>query len=208
MKHFMIAALMLLVAIGAGAHSEENKCSTLSAEWSVPCYCGDELSNLEITLPRGLRVDAVCGLSGSQGWIDLHKEKASLDHYDEHGNMPQGYIYLSGQITLTGSISMGPNSEYPSFRTSYCNMPQAPAFLREFCDFRFDSHAVNSDTIYKKLGRPRSFHEKEMQCWSEEVTLRIIDPFVILEDSCKGGTYPGNIVVLKKTKPVFWKCEQ
>ncbi|MCL2075297.1 MAG: hypothetical protein FWH15_02430 [Betaproteobacteria bacterium] len=180
MKFFMIAVLMLFASIGSEAYSEGSKCSALSVEMSaswerhVPCYCGDELSNLEVTLPQGLRVDAVCGLSdlrdSSHRWVDLHKEKASLDYYDEHGYLPNGVIYLSGQITLTGSVSMEPSDSGDLLFSTNCDMPQEPAFLRKFCEFKLDD-----DSNYKKLGGEPPSYDKEMKCWTVDATLRFID---------------------------------
>lgn len=210
MERLATAVLLLLAAIGAEANPKGNKCATLSAELSkswerpVPCYCGNELSNLEVTPPRGLRVEAVCGLRDtSDRWIDLAKKKASLDYYDKDGGMPYGEIYLSGQIILTGLAGMEPsNSGDLSFATK-CDMPQEPAFLRKFCEFK-----LGSDADYKKLSGPKPTYDKEFKCWRENVTLKIIDPMVSLGETDSSGTYPRNIVVLKKTKPVFAKCYQ
>src|SRR5437879_6328760 len=74
------------------------------------CYCGSQLSNLTVTLPPGLRVEAVCGLrfnsSSGPRYIDLAREKLSLDSY-HHGDYPKGHIYLSGtmQTPITGTVT-------------------------------------------------------------------------------------------------------
>lgn len=153
MKRFTMITFMLLAAVGLEAHSRGNMCVDLTAKLSktwqrpIPCYCEKALSNLEITPPRGLRVDAVCGLRDASGrWIDLNKEKASLDQYDKNGGMPMGEVYLSGQITLTGTAVMEPsNSGDLSFGTK-CNVSPEPAFLRNFCEFKLGSNAD-----YKKI---------------------------------------------------------
>jgi hypothetical protein len=206
-----LAFLIFLVTIGTVAYSKDNKCAALLAELSkshgesVLCNCGSALSNLQITPPRGLRVDAACLRGASSGsWIDLKKEKVSLDYYDKNGNMPMGEIYLSGQITLTGSASMKPGEGGDLYFGTKCNIPDEPAFLRNFCQFRLER-----DADYKKLGVPKPRYTTDgMMCWFNKVTLNIINPVVILNDSEGAGTYPNNIVVLKKTKPVFVKCYQ
>ena len=208
MDRLAMTTLLLMAVIGCEAHAKDSKCAALSAAlakaWDkpVPCYCGTELSHLEITPPRGLRVDAVCGLRDPSGrWIELDREKVSLDHYDKQEGMPHGEIYLSGQITLTGSAGMTPSDSGDlSFGTG-CEMPKEPAFLRNFCAIK-----LGSDADYKKLGGPRPSHEEGMKCWSEEVTLKVIDPIVSLDETDGAGTYARDIVVLKKTQPVFVKC--
>jgi hypothetical protein len=84
-----------------------------------------------------------------------------------------------------------------------CEMPQEPAFPRNFCVVK-----LGSDADYKKLGGPKPSNEEGMKCWSEKVTLKIMDPMVSLGETDSAGTYVRNIVVLKKTKPVFVKCYQ
>ena len=211
MMRLTIALLMFLATIGTVAHSKDNKCAALTAELSkgygrpVVCNCGSELSNLEITPPRGLRVDAACLRDAFTGhWIDLKKEKVSLDYYDKNGNLPMGEIYLSGQMTLKGSASMEPSDAGELSFSTKCNMPNEPAFLTNFCEFK-----LGSDADYKKLGGPKPRYTTDgKMCWYNNVTLKIINPVVSLNDSDGQGTYPSNIVVLKKTKPVFVKCYQ
>jgi hypothetical protein len=210
MKRFAIIFWMFLAAISSLAYSKNDKCAALSEklsksyERSVICNCGSELSNLQITLPRGLRIKAAClsNIFGSS--IDLKKEKVSLDYYDKSGNMPMGEIYLSGQITLAGSARMEPSEGGDLYFGTKCNIPHEPAFLRNFCQFRLER-----DADYKKLGVPKPRYTADgMMCWFNKVTLNIINPVVSLNDSEGAGTSPSNIVVLKKTKPVFFKCYQ
>ena len=208
MKLFAIIFWIFLATISSVAYSKDDKCVALSAELSksygrpIICNCGSELSNLEITPPRGLRVKAAC-LSNSKGRsIDLNKEKVSLDYYDKKGNMPMGKIYLSGQLTLIGSAAMEPGYGGELGFYTKCDMPNEPAFLRKFCEIK-----LGKDSDYKKLGGPKPSYKESMTCWSKKVTLKIIDPTVSLDERFE-GTHPSNIVVLKKAKPVFFKCYQ
>lgn len=210
MKRFTIITFLFLAVANTDAYAKDNKCADLSAKLSkywnrpVPCYCGAALSNLEITPPRGLRVEAVCGLRDETGrWIDLEKEKASLDHF-KNGNLPDGEVYLSGQITLTGSAGMEPSNSGTLAFGSECDMQKEPVFQKKFfCEFK-----LGSDADYKKLGGPKPYNDKEFKCWRMNVTIKVIDPVVSLGDTDSAGTYPRNIVVLKKTMPVFYTCYQ
>ena len=208
MKRFAIIFWMFLATISSVAYSKDDKCAALSAklsksyERSVICNCGSELSNLQITPPRGLRVKAACLSNSSGRSIDLNKEKISLDYYDKNGNMPMGEIYLTGQLTLTGSATMEPSNAGELEFYTKCDMTDEPVFLGNFCEFK-----LGSDADYKKLGGPKPSFKESMMCWSNKVTLKVIDPVVNLNDQST-GTYPSNITVLKKTKPVFFKCYQ
>ena len=78
-----------------------------------------------------------------------------------------------------------------------------PVFLTYFRSFK-----LGRDSDYRKLGGPKPSYQEGMKCWSLDATLRIIDPKVVLIGTDSGGAYPRDIVVLKKTKPKFWKCYQ
>ncbi|MFT3736121.1 MAG: hypothetical protein QM776_14055 [Rhodocyclaceae bacterium] len=97
MKQSVTVTLLVLAVAAPAAYAKQSKCAVLSkrlsesAQTDVPCYCGKALANLEVTVPSGLRVDAVCGLRTVSGrWIDLRKEKASLDRYGKDGSRPAG----------------------------------------------------------------------------------------------------------------------
>ena len=209
MKLFEITFWIFLATISSVAYSKDDKCTALSAELSksyerpVICNCGSELSNLQITPPRGLRVKAACLSNSLGGSIDLNKEKVSLDYYDKNGNMAMGEIYLTGRLTINGTARMEPGNAGNLWFSTKCNIPDEPAFLRNFCEFN-----LGSDADYKKLGGPKPSYKENMKCWSNKVMLKVTDPIVNLIDTDSGGTYPSNIAVLKKTKPVFFKCYQ
>lgn len=211
MKYFEIVIFLILAAVNTVVYAEGSKCDDLSSELSkrwqrpVPCYCGKSLSNLEVTTPQRLYVEAVCGLRDASGrWIDLAKEHASLDHYDKDGNMPMGTIYLAGQIALTGTAGMVPSDSGTLSFSSKCDMPNEPAFLRNFCEFK-----LGSDADYNKLGGPKPSYERGMKCWwSLDISINFIDPIVSLDETDGAGTYARNITVIKKSEPVFGACYQ
>jgi hypothetical protein len=210
MRHLFIALILSAFAMSVPAKTNGNRCAKLSAtlskawEKAVPCHCGNTLSNLELTLPSGLRVEAVCGLRDAAGnWIDLAKKKVSLDVFDKQGNMPDGIITLSGQIILAGTAKMEPSYGGDLSFATKCDIPDQPAFLRNFCKFRLEN-----DSDYKKLSGPKPVSGNESACWSKQVTLEIVDPEVHLSESPGAGTYPRSIRVLKSNKLKFAKCYQ
>lgn len=207
MKHFIVS-MFLVLASNFSVAGTQDKCAAISSDLAksygraVPCYCGNDLSNLEITPPAGLQVYAACDLrEGSGRWIDLKKEKASLDYYTKQGDMPNGHIYLTGQIIRTGIVSMEPDNGGELYFTTKCDLPDEPAFIKRFCSFK-----LGRDADYVELKGPKPSYKPEMKCWSSEATLRIINPIVSIDDSDGAGTSPSKIVALKKTKPVFSKC--
>lgn len=214
MMHITIIFMLGIFAFCCPAHANSSECKELSAKlsqnwgWDVPvqCYCGRELANLEITPPAETKVKAVCGLRDTGGrLINLVKEKASLDRYVD-GNLPQGSLYLSGQITYSGVVSFEPgNAGDLWFNTGVTGQPRTPVFRHEF----FEEIKLGSASDYRKLGMSNPYSEgKPYKCWSKKVTLKIVDPVVHLSDTDFGGTYATDIVVLKMSASKEFKCYQ
>lgn len=150
------------------------------------CYCGPQLTNLTVTLPRGLRVEAVCGLrfvtsSGSHN-IDLSREKLTLDSYRQ-GDYPKGHIFLSGVIQepIIGTVRF---DEGPAgtlwFNASSINR-RGPVFW----EHHLKSLSLGTELDFKKL---RATTLKEGQCWEAEATIKIRNPSVLLGDTDEAGT--------------------
>jgi hypothetical protein len=208
---FLLVATLGMLPFSVATYAQTNQslksCVALSKKLSdswqrpVPCFCGKQLANLEITPPQGLQVEAVCGLSDSSGaWIDLTKQRVSLDKYDKQGNSPSGEIYLSGSITLNGTANMEPSNSGDLSFYKKCDDSKMTLFQRKFCDFK-----LGSDSDYAKFDAPKpvSSHPK---CWRKKAKLRIVDPVVTISDADHAGTYPRDIDVLHSTKTIFYKC--
>ena len=129
-------------------YSEELKCSMWPAEYVESlCNCGDELKNLEITIPQGMEIMSVClsdAFSSPPKLIDLTKEKISLDKYT-NGNMPYGTISLKGELIINGEIQVdrGPSSDYiflPKWGGSKLNT----AFGDQLSIFKFVNDDLNA----------------------------------------------------------------
>lgn len=191
----LIAVLtsFLLVATAAGSGADrckahaETRAPSMILDSNERCYCGTQLSNLTVTLPAGLRLEAVCGLHfvyPERRQIDLTKEKASLDTYTNGGSYPEGHVILSGTAkeTITGQVSVEegpagdlwfrakPNHEGPVFGGIY---------LREL--------DLGSDEDYKKLRAPKP-NDINGKCYSAKATIRIRDPIVLLGQTDQAGT--------------------
>ena len=208
MKHLAAAVATLAITALAPTYGRDHTCGTRSARLSqqagqhIPCYCGRDLGNLEVTPPVGTRVEAVCALRAGPGkWIDIRTRKASLDR-DVDGNLPQGVIYLSGKLVLSGTAWFEPgNAGELWFSTGRVNRPERPLFR----DQAFDKIKLGRDADYQKLGAPKPDYSFP-KCWTMQVTLEIIDPTVTLEDTDFAGTTARDIVVSKRSARRARKC--
>ncbi|MES2899109.1 MAG: hypothetical protein V4723_05230 [Pseudomonadota bacterium] len=110
------SVLFLAVSLFAlGAQAQPFNCKTQAAKLStesgkaVRCFCGADLDNVSVTLPKGLKVAGVCGLADPRGVpIDLESQKVSLDVGVKKA-YPNGTIYLSGAIALEGVVTTNPS---------------------------------------------------------------------------------------------------
>ncbi len=113
-----ISRHVLLLVLGLcsfGVQAQPLNCKAQAAKLSteagkaVRCFCGNELDNLRLTLPKGLKVAAACGLADARGAaIDLDSQKLSLDAGDKK-TYPSGTIYLSGSVALEGVVTVNPS---------------------------------------------------------------------------------------------------
>ncbi len=151
------------------------------------CYCGSQLANLEVTLPPGLRVEAVCALrfdtlSGPHP-IDLTREKVSLDSYT-NGGYPEGLVYLSGSMSapLTGTVR-AEEGDAGSLWFSANSNRRGPVFSEQ----HLTGLKLGSDDDYSKLGAPKP-ESVGGECREAEATLKIHDPVVLLGQTDEAGT--------------------
>lgn len=172
---------------------------TLSAsqQSSVVCHCGDELSKLEVTLPKGTHLEAVCGLTsidpntGAGKQIDLNKFNMSLDRYDSSGNLPLGHIYLKGEMVLTGEVKIEPSDAGTVwFYPDNLDFPKKSVFTDKFGVIKI----VNEDD-YKNLRATKFLSQGG--CWFAKAKIRVIGVEVNLSDTDYEGVYPGKVEVLQ-----------
>ena len=196
MRAVILAILCVLVplpALSAPASCREYVKSRDPNHWLDDrdvCYCGSQLSNLTVTLPPGLRVEAVCGLSindpkdrSVHRSIDLAREKLSLDSY-HHGDYPKGHIYLSGtmQTPITGTVT---TEEGPAGSLWFNAKPNRRGPI--FWEYHLKTLGLGTDEHYKKLRAP-TLAVTQGECWKAEATIRIRNPSVLLGDTDEAGT--------------------
>ena len=196
---FVIAAIAITATPLLAA---QPSCKALSKALSSPaqkikCYCGPELSNIELTLPKGLRLRAACGLRDfADTPIDLHSQKISLDRFGESDGRPtypEGFIYLSGSILSSGVIGFEPSQSGDlSFHSSAKNLTATGYFSKGY----LSDWKLTPDRDYQQLKISKSKSEK-LACWTTKATIRAHDFEIRLFGTDDAGTYPGRIEVLK-----------
>ena len=188
------------------ALAEQKLCEALSKslselwQYKAACQCGTELSNLEVTLPTGTHLEAVCDLYDSnEKPVDLNKTKISLERYDSSGGYPAiGSIYISGELVLTGTVRIEPsNSGAMWFTPKLLKTPKKSVFTKNF----LSSFKIENDVDYKKFGAPGPAH---VTCLTADATIMVRGLEVRLIGNDHRGTYPRYIDVLKVS--VFKKC--
>lgn len=201
-----------VVLFATPVFAEINRCEkiskSLSERWGpdVACQCGPELSNLEVTVPIGTHLEAVCGLRGNNGkLIDLRKTKATLDKYDSSGSYPSdGVIYISGELVLTGLVVVEPsNCCTMSFRPKLLNVPRESVFSVPKQSVFTENYltGIRMDVDYDKFRAPDPTY---VECLTANATIKIRGLEVRLIGNDEGGTYPRDLDVLKVS--AFKKC--
>jgi hypothetical protein len=151
------------------------------------CYCGSQLANLTVTVPPGLRVEAVCALrisgAAESRPVDLTREQVSLDSYTD-GGYPQGLIYLSGTMEspLVGTVHAEEEAAGALWFGSKVDR-RGPVFQ----EYHLRELQLGSDEDYEKLGAPRP-DALQGECREAEATLSIRDPVVLLGETDEAGT--------------------
>lgn len=193
---FTILFTMVPIPVLAETTSCKELASSISQKtqqaWLAPystCFCGSQLSNLTVTLPPGLRVEAVCGLHfvsyrpQNIELIDLTREKLSLDSY-RRGNYPFGTIFLTGtmQSTITGTITV---HEGPAGSLWFRAKPNRRGPV--FWEYHLKELNLGTDDDFRKFGAPKpaTLHG---ECQAAETTIRIRNPIVVLGNSDQKGT--------------------
>jgi hypothetical protein len=224
-KYLLLFAIALFPAT---TFAEQKPCEALSSKWGsgATCQCGNVLSNLKVTAPKGFRLKDVCqfrhypfeadlknigpkdrkaslGDSGPSGSypLDLKHNKASLDESSPSGEYPIGTIYLSGELFLTGTVVVDPSDSgtmffYPT--PKQFTFPRETVFAKRFRSFKLGSKEdlKNFNVTKEMLSR----------CWEAETKIRLRDIAVELSDSDSAGTYPRKVKVLRVTP--WKKCSE
>jgi hypothetical protein len=193
-----LATLVLLSIHSAPqAQSCTDRARKLSAQWErqISCYCDRDLSRLVASLPKGLSLVAACGLHDAGGrMLDPRRESVNMDRHDASASMPDGVFYVSGDLTLSGSISVEPgNSGEVWFRPDVPLVQGRRAFSEAFQELK-----IENETDYVKLQVTKALLAKE--CSMAKATVTFSGFRVHRGQTDEAGTYPSKMKVLRLGK--------
>jgi len=194
--------ICLLLYVTASIAIADDSCAKLSKslsklyERNTVCQCGNELKNLIVSLPKGIKVHAVCGLKNNQGTVDLRIQKAFLDNYSSSGNYYQGDIYLSGNLVISGNVTASPEEDSPEFTFA----PDKPILSNKTV---FSNYLHNFAVDGEVFNAPMNLGTNSSECWIAKSVVRISGLKVSFFDS--GYTEPLGLKVLKLSK--YKKCK-
>ena len=113
MGHLTLRIFVLFTLAIAPCLAEQNFCGAKFGHVNEACLCGDSLGNLTVATPRGMALEAVCGLAemnlGVPRPIDLTSEKISLDTFTQDGGYYWGTFIFTGTIEVTGVLDFAPS---------------------------------------------------------------------------------------------------
>lgn len=182
---------------GVHAQANDSECRSRSALLTqhlgrpVACYCGAELTNIEVTLPKGLVLGRACNLRFPDGRSpDIRKERISLDKYDSSGNTLDGEFLLRGELHLTGYVRYEPsNGGDLWFRPSVPVLKQQTAFEPNFRFF-----ALRQESAYSKFRLSKRLRANSM-CTQAKAEVAFRGFKVLVNESEEAGISPLNIEV-------------
>jgi hypothetical protein len=207
----VLFVLLPLPALSAPANCKEYVKSQRAGWWvneQTVCYCGSALANLTVTLPLGLRVEAVCGLrfdtpSGQQ-MVDLTHEKLSLDSF-KNGDYPIGGVYLSGttQRPIDGTVTIKNGDEGGLWFAANKYDRRGPVFWSQ----HLTGISLGTKEHYKILRAPTLTSTTPMttECRQADATINIRNPAVLMGSDDAAGT-SGDVEVIHVSK--YKPCEK
>lgn len=210
MRLVNLAILCALLPMQALANCKEYVKSQRAGWWvneQTVCYCGSELANLTVTLPLGLRVEAVCSLrfdppSGPRHLVDLTREKLSLDSFTQNGDYPVGGVFLSGttQLPIDGTVTIMNGDEGGLWFRAKEHDPSGPVFWRN----HLTGISLGTKEDYQKLRAPKltSTTPATTECWQADATIKIRNPSVLLgSDDAAGTSADLEVIHVSEYKP-------
>lgn len=200
-----VALLMLpLVAAQAFASECQTRSDLLTQHYGRPvsCYCGSELTNIEVTLPKGLVLTRACNLRFPDGHSpDILKEHISLDSYDSSGNSLDGEFLLKGKLRLIGYVRYEPSDGGDLwFRPSIPVLTKQTAFEPNFRIF-----ALRQEDAYSKFRISKHVRTNSL-CSQAKAEVVFRGFAVVVNDSDEAGISPLGIKV--KSVSGFTPCKR
>ena len=199
MKKQIIIILSCLI-ITSQAFSREDNCPTFPSYYDPKhCNCGEQLNNLKVTLPKGLKVLSSClydySRPVSDRRIDLSKETASLNEY-KNGEIPEGTIYLSGNLSIDGEIYYEPGNSGDYFFIPFWNFQARTPINSLIGDFKFLNNDLPINIKVKD-------NKVDSECLKASARININGLRVLIGQSDEAGAYPFKTKLLNigKYKP-------
>ena len=208
MKNTTCFLTLFIILFSTPVLAEKNQCKELFKlypEQNAPdlvCQCGAELANLQVTIPKGTHLQAVCGWRGSlEKVMDLHNNKTTLDEYSSSGNYPEGVtIYISGVQVLTGKVVIEPSNCCTMwFETNSFKVSKKTIFMENF----LTGFRIEGGNDYYKFRAP---DPTRVTCLTANATVKIQGLKMELISNDHGGTYVRGLEVLKVSE--FKKCAE
>jgi hypothetical protein len=207
MRYFLLALFTWLLAC-TSALASSNVCSqfanSLSKQYEkqVLCHCGTELSNLILSLPKGLVLKRVCDLRTYDGHaVDLRKVRVSLDKYDTAGNSLHGEFLIEGKLRMHGNVRFE-----PSDGGDLWFLPSTPIYKSKTAfEPNFRLFALRQESAYTKFRLPKQLRSTSLCSYAKaDVIFGSFD--VSVSDSDGAGISPRHIEVLSVSS--FLPCNR
>jgi len=161
------------------------------------CVCDESLRNLDVTLPKQMRLVAACGLRWNDGSkVDLSTQKASLDKYTHKFTDPfvwQAEIFITGTAKLSGPFTLDVNDVLD---TEYAILAPVPplidkGFRGPLADSLRGLYFIDKHTFER-------FHASipNSRCINANATIEIGGIHVMISEGDGAGAYPNKYKVL------------
>jgi hypothetical protein len=199
MKQQIIIILSCLI-VSSQVFSRDDTCPTIPSYYdSEHCNCGEQLNNLEVTLPKGLKVLSSCLYDYSrpvpERRIDLSKETVSLNEY-KNGEIPEGTLYLTANLIISGEIYYEPGQSGDYWFLPRWNFRERTPINDLLGDFKF-----LDDDLPLNIKIEKSMVDSE--CLKASARIKINGLRILIGQSDEAGTYPFKTKILSigKYKP-------
>jgi hypothetical protein len=190
-RYITLAVVLSGTVLNVGAEPCTRQISqSLGGEPLQGCHCGKALKNVVATLPPALTLVAACAVRWSnEDQIDIATKRITLDEYSS-GNLPLGEFFLSGRLTLRGSLlyEPGPAGEYWFYPERPLIVKRTP-LANELGGFK-----LAGDREPTALAIPARLQGKE--CLNADVKLQIDGVRLLIGQSGEAGAYPITYKVL------------
>ena len=196
MSRFSARILLTFFFSTASCLAQDGECSEKYGHRNETCICGSSLENLTVATPRGMVLEAVCGLAetdlGVPRPIDLGNEKVSLDTFTDSGGYYWGTLFFGGTIETTGELAFLPSDSGLWWFTPTPGLaPYESVFADNYLSILLDKELPRDPPdLPKDLAPPPGF----MSCLRTQMNIRFNRLEVELSE--RGGAYVHGLQLL------------